>query len=247
MKKFVLLVPLAFAGCFFGTFQTPEPVGPGKVDGQMFVAFPGMITPDAGRAATNDNVYRGMNLGGSVGFGVASSADVGVMMNGMGLGPYLKFRPYRSSRRKTRVTSFAIQPYLLYDVMMGTGLLTPGVNLIVGHRPSKTWMWYLAWQGIYAPAWGDQIDQKLWGHLDGMPDGLYQHFTFGLDFKYKGSGEYIGLEGKTDYGFRLEMGGSFFKYSGNNSYYPVLTIGLGFTGGSALGCLKFLGNLGGAM
>jgi len=247
MRKTIAFLPLALGGCFFGTFQTPEPVGPGKVDAQISASFPGFVTPDAGRAASEENIYRSYNIGGSVGFGVSSFADLGVMMNGMGIGPYFKWRPYASSRKKTRVTSFAIQPYLLYDVLGGTYLLTPGVNLIFGNRPSKNWMWYLAWQGVYAPAYGDQIETKLWGNADGMPEGLYQHMSLGLDFKYKGSGEFVGIQGKTDYGFRLELGGSFFKYSGNNSYYPIFTLGLGFVGGSALGCLQLLGGIGGGM
>jgi len=237
MRKLGIFLPLAVTGCFFGTFQTPEPAGSGKIDAQLFASFPGFINQDHGRAAADEDVYRSWNLGGSIGFGVAKEADIGAMMNGMGVGPYAKIRLFKSSKRAVNVTSFALQPYLLYDVLAGTYLMTPGVNLILGNRPHKNWMWYVAWQGVYAPQ-GATSGEKLWGEF---ADGFYQHAAFGLDFKYKGSGEFVGLKGKTDYGFRLELGGSYFKYSGNGSYYPIFTLGLGFVGGSALGCLTLLG------
>ncbi|MEO0141131.1 MAG: hypothetical protein ABIM88_06265 [candidate division WOR-3 bacterium] len=237
MKKLFVLFLLIVTGCFFGTFQTPEPTGSGKVDGQIFASFPGFVHPDHGKAAADENIYRSWNIGGAVGFGVAKEADIGVMMNGMGVGPYAKIRLLKSSKRPTRVMSFAVQPYLLYDIISETYLITPGVNLMLGYRPHKNWMWYLSWQGIYAPQ-GATSGEELWGEI---APGFYQHAAFGLDFKYKGSGEFVGLKGKTDYGFRLELGGSYFKYSGNGSYYPIFTIGLGFVGGSALGCLNLLG------
>lgn len=237
MRKLILFLPLVVTGCFFGTFQTPEPVGPGKVDAQLFAAFPGFVHRDHGRAAAKEDVYRSWNMGGAVGFGVGKQADIGVMMNGMGLGPYAKIRLLKSSKRAVKVTSFAIQPYLLYDILSGTYLITPGINLVLGNRPHKNWMWYIAWQGVYTSQ-GATSGQELWGEL---APGFYQHAAFGLDFKYRGSGEFVGMKGKTDYGFRLELGGSYFKYTENNSYYPIFTIGLGFVGGSALGCLSLLG------
>ncbi len=231
---------LVLGGCFFGTFQTPETVKPGEATGAAFANFPGFIHPDHAEVARQNNVYRTWGFGGYAGFGLLDGLEGGITAYAAGLGPYLKWRVWRSRKRRSglRVASLSVAPSLVYGLFTG-GYFYPGVSLIYGYRPSKYWMWYAYWQGVYFPGWSADSMPQLWGTVH----GLNNYFAVGIDWSTKASGEFLGMKRtKLLYGLRVELGGSWFTDTLTGKHYPVVTLGLALTGGSALYCLKVGGS-----
>jgi len=84
MKRFIPIMSIAFSGCFFGTFQTAEPVKQGEMDAGLYLNF----SSDP-RAKTT--TYGG----GFLGFGVMDNLSLGLGAGGTGIGPYAKWTAYR--------------------------------------------------------------------------------------------------------------------------------------------------------
>jgi hypothetical protein len=53
MKRFIPITSIAFSGCFFGTFQTAEPVKQGEIDGAIYMNIPAYLS----REHKNQAIY----------------------------------------------------------------------------------------------------------------------------------------------------------------------------------------------
>jgi len=102
MKRFILIISIAFGGCFFGTFQTAEPVKQGEMDAGLYLNF----SSDP-RAKTT--TYGG----GFLGFGVTDNLSLGLGAGGTGIGPYAKWTAYR---HPNYYLYFSLVPRIYLDV-----------------------------------------------------------------------------------------------------------------------------------
>ncbi len=245
MRRFLIIGSALLGGCFFGTFQTPETARPGQGTGAVFANFPGFLHPDHSEVARDNNIYRTWGFGGYVGGGLMDGLEGGIVGYAAGLGPYLKIRAWRSKKRRSglRVASLSVMPSLVYGLFTG-GYFYPGVSLIYGYRPSKYWMWYLYWQGVYFAGWTADTMPQLWGTVNkGFLKDLHNYFAVGIDWSTKAPGDWLGMKKtKLLYGARVELGGSWFTDTLTGKHYPLITLGIALTGGSALYCLKVGGS-----
>ncbi len=234
--KRVLILPFVMAfsgGCFFGTFQTAQPVRPGEMDFGLYANFPAYISPEARNAALYGDQAVVPTFGGFWGIGAMRNLTVGLTAGFLGLGPYAKWTFYK--HRRYHFYSSLI-PKLYIDPFSTTNL-TPEVDVVIGGKANRNFSWYFSYQLLYSltgekdsPLLGVE-PVKIPGSFRRFPY-LHQYAAVGLDLV----GNFKGKKGDIPYGLRMELGVSYYYYDGK--YYPFLNFGIALTGGTALGCLS---------
>jgi hypothetical protein len=215
MKRFIPIMSIAFGGCFFGTFQTAEPVKQGEMDAGLYLNF----SSDP-RAKTT--TYGG----GFLGFGVTDNLSLGLGAGGTGIGPYAKWTAYR---HPNYYLYFSLVPRIYLDVFSSPTTAFPQMDFIFGARANRFFSWYVFYQVLYS-----QREMKVYegdtfripGRIKDLP--LYHYAGLGFDI----TTVFRGLNQKTPYGFRIEIGGSYFRHNGR--YEPVISFGFALTNASAL-------------
>ena len=132
---------LAFSGCFFGTFQTAEPVKQGEMDAGLYLNF----SSDP-RAKTT--TYGG----GFLGFGVTDNLSLGLGAGGTGIGPYAKWTAYR---HPNYYLYFSLVPRIYLDIFSSTHTAFPQMDLIFGARANRFFSWLCFLSGPLFPK-GDE-------------------------------------------------------------------------------------------
>ncbi|MEO0230004.1 MAG: hypothetical protein ABIL77_00445 [candidate division WOR-3 bacterium] len=95
MRKILVLVILPLmSGCFLGTFRTPEPIGAGNVEKNLYFNFPFYYSRSYKEDARSRNCYYGGgNFGMMLNFGASDNMDFGIKYDlSGGLGPEVKMR-----------------------------------------------------------------------------------------------------------------------------------------------------------
>ncbi len=234
MRRFLILLPgsLLLGGCFFGTFQTAQPLQPGEIDAGLYANVPAHVVPESKNAAIYGKYGVFPTFGGFFGVGAMKNLSVGLTANFLGLAPYAKWTFYKHPRYEFYSS---VVPKLYVDVF-STSLITPEIDLLMGARVNRYFSWYLSYQLLYSIT-GYKYDPNFTLDTVRIPGAvrrfpyLHQYVAFGIDL----SGHFKGKTGTIPYGLRLEFGGSYFYYDGK--YYPFLNFGIALTGGTALGCV----------
>lgn len=230
MRRVILIYPL-IGGCFFGTFQTAQPVKQGEIDFGLYANFPAYLTPES----KNEAIYGGYAIlpygGIFAGIGATQNLSIGITGSFLGIGPYTKWTVYKFPRYESYIS---VIPKLYIDVF-STSLLTPEIDMVVGAKTNDVLSWYVAYQVLYSGTgykYSDMLPEtlKIPGAIRRLP-GLHQYIAFGIDL----TGKFKGQKTNIPYGLRLELGGSYFY--ANGKYYPFINLGIALTGGTALGVL----------
>ncbi|MEO0139257.1 MAG: hypothetical protein ABIL16_03690 [candidate division WOR-3 bacterium] len=232
MKKFLFLIPLTFWGCFFGTFQTAQPINQGEIDFGLYFNFPAYLTQESKNAAIYNN-YAILPYGGIfAGVGATKNLGVGLGASFLGIGPYAKWTVYKFPRYESYIS---LVPKLYVDVF-STSMLTPQLDMIFGAKANRVISWYIGYQVMYSASeyiYNPLLSTdtfKIPGAIRRIPN-LHQYISFGIDL----TGKFRGQKSDIPYGLRIEFGGSYFYADG--TYYPFINLGIALTGGSALGVL----------
>jgi type I restriction enzyme R subunit len=115
------------------------------------------------------------------------------------------------------------------DVFSSPTTAFPQMDFIFGARANRFFSWYVFYQVLYS-----QREMKVYewdtfripGRIKDLP--LYHYAGLGFDI----TTVFRGLNQKTPYGFRIEIGGSYFRHNGR--YEPVISFGFALTNASAL-------------
>lgn len=171
----VLILILA-NGCFFGTFQTAETLGAGKVGSTAYIMIPTYAYSDS----TMDDFVEAMSAGGFFQIGATDNFDVGLILSAAGIGAQGKLRltpgvtssrsgssSRRSISRRGRRRSSSYNPFnaagifsINYDLWRG-GLVPKG-DLLASVRFSEYFSIYSGGQIFYAPKLTDtKLDREV--------------------------------------------------------------------------------------
>jgi len=232
MKRLVFLLPIAFSGCFFGTFQTSEPVKPGEIDGAIYMNMPAYLSGDH----KNQAIYARQAIlpyfGGFIGMGALDNLSLGVTGSLLGIGPYAKWTAYKHRKYEAYLS---LVPKLYIDVFFTT-TVTPQLDVIWGARANNVLSWYVFYQVLYSWEGGKVIEPdtfRIPGEIRRLR-GFHQYVGFGVDL----TGKVKGQRSPVPLGLRLEIGGSYF-YGSDGKYYPFINLGVGLTGGLAAGLIGY--------
>lgn len=232
MKRFIVLIPLVFWGCFFGAFQTAQPINQGEIDFGLYFNFPAYLTPESKNAAIY-NDYAIYPYGGLFGgIGATKNLSLGLTASFLGIGPYAKWTVYKFPRYESYIS---LVPKFYVDVFT-TALLTPQMDIIWGAKTNRVLSWYMAYQVMYSGKgykYNPSISTdtfRIPGAIRRIP-GLHHYISFGIDL----TGKFKGQKSNIPYGLRIEFGGSYFYADGK--YYPFVNFGVALTGGTALGLM----------
>jgi hypothetical protein len=232
MKRFIPIISIAFGGCFFGTFQTAEPVKQGEIDGAIYMNIPAYLS----REHKNQAIYAQQSIypyfGGFIGMGALDNLSLGVTGSLLGIGPYAKWTVYKHRKYESYLS---LVPKLYIDVFFTT-TVTPQLDVIWGARASKVFSWYLFYQVLYSGEGGKIIGTdtfRIPGEIRRLR-GIHQYVGFGVDL----TGKIKGQRSPVPLGLRLEIGGSYF-YGPDGKYYPFINLGIGLTGGLAAGLIGY--------
>ncbi len=232
------MVLLLFQGCFFGTFQTAQPIMQGEIDFGLYMNIPAYLSEHS----KNQSIYEGYAIlpyGGIFGgIGATRNLSIGLSGSFLGVGPYAKWTVYKFPKYESYIS---IVPHLYVDVL-STSMLTPQIDFIWGAKTNKVVSWYMAYQVMYSGT-GYKYNElvqgilpkdtiRIPGAIRSIP-GLHHYIAFGVDL----SGNFKGQRSQIPYGLRMELGGSYFYSSEDNKYYPFINLGIALTGGTALGCI----------
>jgi len=135
--RFIPIFILAFGGCFFGTFQTAEPVKQGEMDAGLYLNF-------SSDPKTKTTTYGG----GFLGFGVTDNLSLGLGAGGTGIGPYAKWTAYR---HPNYYLYFSLVPRIYLDVFSPPSTAFPQMDFIFGARANRFFSWYVFYQVLYSP------------------------------------------------------------------------------------------------
>jgi len=239
MKRFIPIISIAFSGCFFGTFQTAEPLKQGEIDGAIYMNIPTYLSMEH----KNQAIYAQQSIlpyfGGLIGMGALDNLSLGVTGSPLGIGPYAKWTVYKHRKYESYLS---LVPKIYIDVLLKK-TLTPQLDVIWGARANKMFSWYLFYQVLYSGEGRKIIDIKI---IDIDRDtfripgeirrlrGIHQYVGFGVDL----TGKIKGQRSPVPLGLRLEIGGSYF-YGPDGKYYPFINLGVGLTGGLAAGVIGY--------
>ncbi len=235
MRRVILVYPF-ITGCFFGTFQTAQPVKQGEIDFGLYANFPAYLTSESRNEAIY-NSYAIVPYGGIfAGIGATRNLSIGISGSFLGIGPYTKWTIYKFPKYESYIS---VVPKLYIDVF-STSLLTPEIDMVIGAKANKVLSWYIAYQVLYSGTgykYSEMLQGvfpkdtvKIPGAIRRIP-GLHHYIAFGIDL----TGKFRGQKASIPYGLRLELGGSYFY--ANGKYYPFINLGIAITGGTALGVL----------
>ncbi len=230
--RFIPIFALAFGGCFFGTFQTAEPIKQGEIDGAIYMNVPAYLNSDH----KNNAIYARQAIypyfGGFIGMGALDNLSLGVTGSLLGIGPYAKWTVYKPRKYEAYLS---LVPKLYIDVLLTT-TVTPQIDVIWGARANKVLSWYIFYQLLYSGEGGKIIEPdtlRIPGEVRRFR-GFHQYVGFGVDL----TGKIKGQRSPVPLGLRLEIGGSYF-YDTSGRYYPFINLGVGLAGGLAAGVIGY--------
>jgi len=183
MRIFIIFFVLVISnGCFFGTFQTAETLGPGNVTAGWYANLPLYFVKKDKEASIDDSIgaYETPNIGGYLLYGAGENIDFGLKGSlGEGVGPVTKIRFLNEI---SSPISGAIMLGLAYHPFaQGISLRS---DILFSRRLSPFSSIYFGWTGVRSP---DYRKVALSGYeAKDIEEFYFFHSIFiGVDLKRK--------------------------------------------------------------
>lgn len=182
LALFFIIFILLGEGCFFGTFQTADTLGPGEIAAGWYINYPLYFSKQDKIHSKEDSLgaYVTPNIGGYLAYGAADFADFGLKASlGEGFGPFGKIKFLDES----------------YGLLSGAVLLSMGYHpvaqgislrsdILFSKKLSPFSSIYFGWTGVRSPDYRRVAYEGI--EADEIQDfKFFQALFLGVDLRRK--------------------------------------------------------------
>jgi hypothetical protein len=161
--SFLILTALQASGCFYGTFQTAEPLGKGNSELTVYTFAPSYTSQKERKKADEDNYAAPGAFGLVYQVGVTENADAGLQFLPYALGINGKISLGRELFG-ARLATFASLNYLL-----GRAQIAPKIS-VIGGRDFGGVSLYTGGELFRGPDWEEQLRADKKNSISDIPD-----------------------------------------------------------------------------